>query len=168
MRLQSRRRLKWLCYLLLMLLCYLLQTTPRLLTFGQVKPIWLIAVCCVIAVFEQPLPAGVCGMCCGLLYDLAWGSFFGLNGGLFLLIGAGVSLFVTYLLRQRLTVALLVTACGTLPVLLAGYLFYDVMWGYTGGRFWLLLIPNLLLTAFAALPLYPIVRLLAVRWFPER
>ena len=169
MRVQTRRQLKWLCYLLLIFLCYLFQTMPRFLTFGQAKPVWLVAVCCVIAVFEQPLSAGVIGMFCGLLYDIAADSLFGLNGALFLLLGAGVSLFVTYLLRQRLTVALSVTACSALIVLLIGYLLYYVIWGYVDkATFWFRLIPNLFLTVAAVLPLYPLIRALAVRWFPER
>ncbi len=163
MRSQVRKRWKWVCYVLLILLCYLLQTVPRFLTFGSAKPIWLIAVCCVIGMFEQPLPAGVFGMIAGLFFDLATGGLFGLGGALMLLLGTGVSLLFSFWLRQRFLTSLLVTAAASLITLLLNYLINYTAQGNGTVTGLLLQLPTALLTAVTMVVLYPIVHALATR-----
>ena len=36
------QRLKWGCYILLLVVCTVLQTTPGLFQFGAAKPLWLL------------------------------------------------------------------------------------------------------------------------------
>ena len=39
------QRLKWGCYILLLVVCTVLQTMPGLFQFGAAKPLWLLPLC---------------------------------------------------------------------------------------------------------------------------
>ena len=52
------QRLKWGCYILLLVVCTVLQTMPELFQFGAAKPLWLLPLCLAVSAAEAGIPQG--------------------------------------------------------------------------------------------------------------
>lgn len=81
---ESRRKrkraqgFKWGCYLLLLLGCTVLQTTPGFLQLGEAKPVFLLPLGLAVAVFEGEFAGALFGAVCGLMWDYTAGRTVGL------------------------------------------------------------------------------------------
>ena len=52
------QRLKWGCYILLLVVCTVLQTMPGLFQFGAAKPLWLLPLCLAVSAAEGEFGRG--------------------------------------------------------------------------------------------------------------
>lgn len=122
--------LKYTVYSLLLLLLYVMQTTPTAFTQQGVGPNLTVPAAIAIAMFEGEFVGGIFGMAAGLLCDLTGPLLFGFNGffvGIFCTI-AGL-LFI-YLLRCNLLGCLLFTLVALMIRGSIEFLFGYGMWGY--------------------------------------
>ncbi len=121
---------KYTLYALILLLFYILQTTPGVLELAGVKPMLVIPAALTIAMVEGEFVGGVYGALAGLLCDLGGSVLFGFNGLLLSLFCIGAGLLVIYLMHCNTGGALLFV---TVTMLVRGgveYLFSYRMWGY--------------------------------------
>ena len=61
------QRLKWGCYILLLVVCTVLQTMPGLFQFGAAKPLWLLPLCLAVSAAEGEFAGAIFGAVCGLM-----------------------------------------------------------------------------------------------------
>ena len=72
---ESRRKrsrsqmLKWGCYILLLVVCTVVQTTPGLFQFGAAKPLWLLPLGLAVSALEGEFAGAIFGAVCGLMWD---------------------------------------------------------------------------------------------------
>lgn len=166
----GHRYLEWTAYGLLILLAYLLQSTPRLLpaVFGA-RPLLMIPMTVAVAMFTGPVGGAAAGIACGLLWDLHSTRLLGFNALILMAIGCAAGLLVQLLIRNNLLSSLLLT----LPALLLqgslDWAFNYVLLAREGTIFWLLrgILPDLLYT-LAVSPLVYGAVLLAARLLKRR
>lgn len=159
----SKRHLiffKYFTYVLLLLLLYVLQTTPRLFSIADVKPNLLIPAAVCISMYEGEFTGGILGALAGLLCDLGSFTIFGFNGILVLAGCVAVGLLTIYLMQLKIVNALLLGGGVLLVRGLVEYFFYFQMWGYEGA--WRVLVfstlPTVAYSTAAIVPMYFLVR----------
>ncbi len=121
---------KYTLYALILLLLYILQTTPGVLELAGAKPMLVIPAALAIAMVEGEFVGGVYGALAGLLCDLGGSVLFGFNGLFLSVFCIGAGLLVIYLMHCNTRGALLFV---TVTMLVRGsveYLFGYRMWGY--------------------------------------
>lgn len=119
-------------YSLLLLLLYVLQTTPSTLTMRGTGPNLVVPAAIAIAMFEGEFVGGIFGMAAGLLCDLSGPLLFGFNGffvGIFCILAG---LLIIYLLRCNLPCCLLFVMVALLARGSIEFLFAYGMWGHDG------------------------------------
>lgn len=126
---KQRGLLKWCIYSLLLLLFYVLQTTPAVLSIAGVKPMLLIPLAVCAACFEQPLASGIFGLFCGLFTDAASDYLLGFNALILMLSCVVISLIHTNFLKSKLFNTLVSGGCVLLIQRALDYLFYYSIWG---------------------------------------
>lgn len=77
--------LRWLCYALLLAVCYVLQSNRVLFNLGGLRPLWLPAACLMVCGFEDAFPSAIYGMVGGLLWDFSANRLVGFYAGLLLI-----------------------------------------------------------------------------------
>lgn len=157
--------LKNLIYTILVLICYILQETPRLLAFGNVRPVLVISVIAAIAMVEGEFAGGLFGLFGGVLCDTAAFHIFGVAPIFFLVLGCTVGLLVIYLIQPNAKTAFLL--CGGFALIygvVAHYLIYGI-WGYAGANRLLFFktLPGALYTALFGMAAY-----LFIKWIHDR
>lgn len=162
--------LKNVLYTLLVLLCYVAQETPRLLTVAGVRPVVVIGAVVAIAMVEGEFAGGLFGLLAGLLCDTAAFHFFGVASIFFLVLGTAAGLLIIYLVQSNLRSAFLITGSFALAYLFASHYFIYGIWGYEGAARLLLIqtLPSVLYTALWGTLLFALVRHLAGRFDPDR
>lgn len=147
-------------YALLLLLLYVLQTTPGFLTFWGCKPLLILPLVVSIAMMEGELVGGLFGLAAGVLCDTSGITIFGINSLLYMLACIVIGLLVIYYMQPSRLNSLIFS--GTVLVLrqLFEYFFYYVMWGYEDSSIILLrhMLPVVLLTLLVTPLLYRIVQ----------
>ena len=119
-------------YAVLLLLLYVVQTTPGLFLFGGIKPLIIIPASITIAMVEGEFVGGIYGAFAGLLCDTAGSSLLGFNG-LFISFFCILSgLLVIYLLRCNLLGCMMFTGVTLLVRGSVEFLFAYGMWGHDG------------------------------------
>ena len=124
--------LKYTIYAVLLLLLYVLQTTPGLFEIAGAKPMLVVPAALSIAMLEGEFVGSLYGALAGLLCDLGASVLFGFNGLLLAVFCIGAGLLVIYLMHCDVRGALLFV---TATMLVRGgieYLFSYRMWGYEG------------------------------------
>lgn len=137
---------------LAVLIAFILQETPALFEIREVRPVLVIAVVTVIAMFEGEFAGGLFGLLGGLLCDIAAAHIFGVASIFFLVLGCGCGLLVIYLIQpNRKTAFLLAFGFALVYGLASHYLIYG-LWGYEGASQLILekTLPGALYTALAA------------------
>ena len=163
----ARAALKWVCYSLLLLLCFGLQSSPALLRIGDIKPVLIIPAAISVALFENEAGSGAFGLAAGLLWDFSSGRLFGFYGMALMICCVCVSLLSMYFMKVNLANAVLLSAGAGFLLSLWNFVFYYLIWGYGStaisfGRLMLILIYTVALAG----PVYLLVRLIAVRLNP--
>jgi len=143
-------------YVLLILLLYVLQTTPRLFEIYGVKPMLVIPAAIAIAMHEGELTGGIYGAFAGLLCDMGGFGLFGFNGVVFLLAGVSAGLLIIYMMKCSAANCVLYVL---LAMLLRGsvyYMFAFGMWDYE--QAWRIyafqILPTVAYTAVSAIPVF--------------
>ena len=133
---------KYVTYSLLMLVLYVLQSTPQLFSIAGIKPVLVFPFAVAVAMFDKQLAGGLFGLFAGILCDTSSNVLFGFQSILYLVICTAVGLRVVYFN------SLIFTGCGLGFRLFLEYFFYYVMWGYDNSHLILLgqMLPLLLYT----------------------
>ncbi len=124
--------LKWSVYALLLLFCFVLQTTPGLFELFGTKPLWVMVLAIVVAAFERELPAAVFGCIAGLLCDSSAGRLMGFYGLLLLFACMGLSLLFSFLIRRVLPTVMAFCGLALLCILTIDFFFLYVLPGFGG------------------------------------
>lgn len=124
---------KYLIYTLLLLVSYVLQTTPGLLVILGNKPMLVLGAVVCIAFKEGELRGGVFGAVGGMLCDTSAFTYYGFYTMTFLVIGTAVGLLAMVLVRDRMLNAAMLTLAGVFLVKLMEYFFVYGMWGWDSG-----------------------------------
>ncbi|MCI8622237.1 MAG: hypothetical protein HFG26_01075 [Provencibacterium sp.] len=168
----NRRKIgtqKYLAYLLLFLLLYVLQSTPGMLGVLGVRPVLLIPAAVTLAMYEGEFTGGLFGALAGMLCDLGAFSFYGLYSILLLCCTVAGGLLVIHLMRRTLRVAMLLTlGTAALCGLLRFYFDYG-LWGYAGisRLFWEQSVPTAIYTTVVT-PLFFYLFQRSTRYFAEK
>ena len=143
------QRLKWGCYILLLVVCTVLQTMPGLFTIGGAKPIFILPLCLAVALFEGEYAGALFGAVSGLLWDYTAGRTVGLLALGLLLLGFAASIIVRMFLQETPANFLLLVAGAALLLLSTDFLFFYAMRGYPNGlqRYCTVVLPTLIFTA---------------------
>lgn len=143
---------KYVLYGVLMILLYVLQTTPGFLAIFGVKPDFVIPVAVAIAVYEDEFLGGLYGALAGLLCDLGAVTLFGFNAVIITASCVSVGLAVIYLLRPAMINYVLLLFCVLMARGLLDYLLNYYMWGYPGVEqiFWQKILPGIVYTVAAS------------------
>ena len=143
------QRLKWGCYILLLVVCTVLQTMPGLFQFGAAKPLWLLPLCLAVSAAEGEFAGAIFGAVCGLMGAPPARRTVGLLALAPLSLCLGVSVVVRLYPTAPPPSALLLAVVCALLVLSADWLFFYYMPGYAGAgeRFLWVVLPSALMTA---------------------
>jgi rod shape-determining protein MreD len=160
-----RSLLRWTIYAGMLLLFYVLQTTPAIFCFWGIKPMLLLPLAVAAACFEDPLPSGIFGLFCGLFTDAAADYLLGFNALILLVLCTIISLLHTNYLKSKLLNTLLCCLCVLLIQRPLDYFFYYSIWGLDPNRYILLhqFLPTSVLTLLFLIPIYYLVKLPAVK-----
>lgn len=151
---------KYSLYALIMILLYVLQTTPRFLTILDTKPNFVIPAAVCIAMLEGEFIGGLYGAFAGILCDLGGRMLFGFNSIIVMVSCVCVGLLFIYLLRPSvINFVLMVTGTMLLRGLLE-YLLGFVMWNYehVWMVFMFMILPMILYTAAVSPLIYYLFR----------
>lgn len=152
--------LKYTLYTLLILLLYIVQTTPGLFAIAGIKPLLVVPPALAIAMYEKELAGGLYGALAGILCDASSSSLFGFNGFFIALFCMAAGLLVTYLLHRNLLNCLFFTGATLLVRGSVEFLFAYGMWGHESvwKLFAFYTLPALLYTLAVTAPIYWLVR----------
>ena len=163
---ESRRKrsssqiVKWVCYVLLMLLCTVLQTTPGLFQLGDAKPLYLLPLALSVAAFEGEFAGAIFGAVCGLMWDYTAGRTVGMLAFELLLLCFALSAVMQLYFKTTAPNFVLLAAVAALLVLTLDWLFFYYMPGYSGAveRYLWFVLPTTVLTVPVSFPLFWAVR----------
>ena len=130
---ESRRKrsrsqmLKWGCYILLLVVCTVVQTTPGLFQFGAAKPLWLLPLGLAVSALEGEFAGAIFGAVCGLMWDYTAGRTVGMLALEMMILCFGVSVIVQLYLKDTPSNFVLLAVGGALLVLAADWLFFYYM-----------------------------------------
>ena len=154
------QRLKWGCYILLLVVCTVLQTMPGLFQFGAAKPLWLLPLCLAVSVCEGEFAGALFGMVCGLLWDYTAGRTVGMLALELLLLCFALSVLVQVYLQGSTWNFALISTGTALVVLSLDWLFFYYMPGYSWAlsRWLTFVLPSAMMTLVPSLVLFSLVR----------
>ncbi len=162
-----RRRLilaaRWLCYALLLVLCYVLQTNSSLFHIGGIRPLWLPAACLAVCSYEDAFPSALYGLFAGLLWDLSSNRLVGFYASCMLVTCFVCSCIIQLALRRRvLNVLVMCLACVFIATGI-DYLFTFLLFGLPQREHYFVtrLLPTLVYTVAVNAALYPLCGLIA-------
>ena len=160
-RMRSRSQiLKWVCYVLALVVCAALQTTPGLFRLGQAKPLFILPLCLAVAVYEGEFAGALFGAVCGLLWDYTAGRTVGMLGLELLLLGFAISVLVQLYLQGSTWNFALISMVTAALVLSLDWLFFYYMPGYSWplDRWLTFVLPSAALTLVPSLVIFWLVR----------
>ena len=150
-------RLRAAAYILIGLLCFLMQMTPHGFPapFGA-RAVLLLPFTVCVAMFAGPVAGGWAGIASGLFWDVYADRLFGLNALLLLLIGCTCGLLVRLLLRNNLLTAVILSGGALAAHGLLDWLLNTALLKVEGAFFalWHITLPNVVYTWLLALPMY--------------
>ena len=151
---------KWCCYVLGLLVCAALQTTPGLFQLGQAKPLLILPLCLAVAVFEGEFGGALFGMVCGLMWDYTAGRTVGMLALEIMILCFAVGVLVQLYLQSAPGNFVVICSVAAWLLLSCDWLFFYYMPGYSGAaqRYLLFVLPSVLLMVLPALLEFGIVR----------
>ena len=154
--------LRYVVISVLLLLLWLLQSTPKLLPelFGA-KPFLLLAAALAFSACSEPIPSVIIAAVCGVLADVSATGGVGYFSIAFVLVCfAQASILGTYLNRNLLTAAVF-SAGAIAAVLSLHYLLFKILPNATGGALFLTAtLPRMLYTFLTFVPIYGLMHLI--------
>ena len=142
------QRLKWGCYILLLVVCTVLQTMPGLFQFGAAKPLWLLPLCLAVSAAEGEFAGAIFGAVCGLMWDYTAGRTVGMLAFELLVLCFLLSAVVQLYFKASAANFVLLALGASLLVLSLDWLFFYYMPGYSGAveRYLWFVLPTAVLT----------------------
>ncbi|MBQ8612215.1 MAG: rod shape-determining protein MreD [Oscillospiraceae bacterium] len=162
----NRRRLlvtaRWLCYALLLAVCYMLQTNRVLFDLGGIRPLWLPAACLVLAMWEDAFPSVLYGMFAGLLWDVSSNRLAGFFAICMMVCCFFCSSITQLVLRRTVFNTCMLTLGCLFLVTGLDFLFSYVLFSLPQSGIYYVgtLIPTIVYTVVACVPLYPLCSLM--------
>lgn len=157
---QIRRQiLKHTVYVLVLVVCSVLQGTPGLLKWRAVHAMPVAAAVAAIAMAEGGFAGGLYGLFGGLLTDVWAFHIFGTASALFLILGCAGGLWTLLMIHANRRTAFLLSGLFALIYgSLAHYMIYG-LWGYdgAGALFWKGVLPSALFTGLWGVVLFVLV-----------
>lgn len=158
--------LRWLCYSLVLLLFYLWEAAPLIRGWC---PLLIIPLATAVAMFEGELAAGIFGVFCGFMLDIASGTLIGFSS-LFLLISCPtISLLGSFWLKSNWLSHLVMNASTV--VIMCGMDFLLLHWVWERGdssiSFLRSLLPAYSWAIVFSIPIYALVKMISTRFRPR-
>lgn len=143
---------KHVCYVLLLLLADILQTTPGLFSLGGVKPAWLLAAAVAVAIQEDEFIGALYGALAGMMWEISAGRTVGEFSILLLMLCFGTAILFLLVLRATPLNVSLITALDALILCSVDFVFSYWLQGHAGvGTIYLRrMLPTALYTGLAA------------------
>lgn len=142
---------RYVVYVLIFLLLYVLQNTPSLFSIYGVKPILLVPAAVVFAMYEGEFIGGIFGALAGMLCDMGGFFLFGFDAILTLVFSVVSGLLMIYLLRMNIRNAVLLVFLFMAFRCSLTYFFMYRMWNYEdvssifwGSTVWVILYSSVL------------------------
>ncbi len=156
---QRNTILRWVIYILLLILEYVYMTTTA---FHWRTVLFVIPTAMCIAVFEEPFDAAVCGCIAGLLLDTAQGTLIGLSGIILLWCCLVTSLLFRFFMRKHIINIVMLNGAAVFIQGIIHYFFYYAIWGYDSSAkiFIREFLPVMIYTELAVIPLFFIIKFL--------
>lgn len=160
-----RPYLKWAIYYSLLLVFYVLQTTPHLFEIFSIKPVFIVPLAICVCMFEDVMPSAVFCIISGLLWDISSDKLLGFNAIILLTFGVLISLLCIYYLHTKLFNSL--GFCAVVMAVQGGinYLFYFAIWDYSNSYLILLsnILPTIAYTLAVSIPIFYLIRKISNR-----
>ena len=141
------------CYTIFIIICYILENVPHLLSFMGVTPLITLLAVVSIAIIEGEFSGALFGLFAGMLIDIGAFHIFGLATFTFMLIGCIVGLIIICLMQNNLR-TMLILSSGSVSVylLVCHYVLYG-MWDYEGSTALIItkVIPTVMLSSVWAI-----------------
>ncbi len=155
-----KQTIQWILFALLIFAGYVLMSAG-----SGVKPLLLIPLALCISAHTGEIPATAVGMICGLLIDLSCDKLLGFNAIWLVVCCVAVSLLHSYLLQEKLLNMLLLTGICTAVQGYVDFVFYYAIWGLedVGLIYRHIMLPSGIMTMISLIPIYLIVRQIALR-----
>lgn len=165
-RARLRGFLRWLCYSLLLLLFYLWEVAPLIRGWC---PLLIIPLATAVAMFEGEFAAGIFGVVCGLMLDIASGTLIGFSSMWLLVICPTISLLGQFWLKTSWLTHLVMNTITVVFICSMDYLFLHWVWEResSGISFVHSLLPAYLWAIILSLPVYFLVRFISSKFRPK-
>ena len=148
---------------LILLILFLLQTTPGLLpVIGKASAMLLVPAVVCIGMFERETAGAFFGLFAGLLWDTVSAQPTGFHSIILMCLGCISGLLITHLMQNSLLSGILLSALGIILHTMLYWVIFVLLRGYTGALTLLYqqFLPSMLYTALFIPLLYFIIRLL--------
>ena len=161
-----RAFLRWLCYSLVLLLFYLWEVAPVIRGWC---PLLIIPLATAVAMFEGEFAAGIFGVFCGFMLDIASGTLIGFSSLWLLAICPTISLLGQFWLKRSWLSHLVLNTVSVVLICAMDFLFLHWVWERddSGISFMHSLLPAYLWAILLSLPVYFLVRLISMRFRPK-
>ncbi len=165
-RARLRGFLRWLCYSLLLLLFYLWEVAPLIRGWC---PLLIIPLATAVAMFEGEFAAGIFGVVCGLMLDIASGTLIGFSSMWLLVICPAISLLGQFWLKTSWLTHLVMNTITVVFICSMDFLFLHWVWEResSGISFVHSLLPAYLWAIILSLPVYFLVRFISGKFRPK-
>ena len=134
----TRLTIKWIVYIVLLLLAFVLQTSVSVWSIAGIRPILIVPFVVALSMQEREVFALVFGLLGGFLWDYSSGTIAGFHAMVLMICCVVISLAVTYYMGNHFLIALMFCAGTMILQGLLDYLFGYVIWDYEGSG-WALL-----------------------------
>lgn len=158
--------LRWLCYSLVLLLFYLWEVAPLIRGWC---PLLIIPLATAVAMFEGEFAAGIFGVFCGFMLDIASGTLIGFSSLWLLAACPTISLLGQFWLKRSWVTHLVMNTITVILICGLDFLFLHWVWEreLSGISFVHSLLPAYLWAVILSLPVYLLVRLISGRFRPK-
>jgi len=165
-RARLRAFLRWLCYSLVLLFFYLWEVAPLIRGWC---PLLIIPLATAVAMFEGEFAAGIFGVVCGLMLDVASGTLIGFSSLWLLAICPTISLLGQFWLKRSWLTHLVMNSIAVVFICSMDFLFLHWVWEResSGISFVHSLLSAYLWAIVLSLPVYFLVRLISTRFRPK-
>ncbi len=152
-RIMLRGFLRWLFYAVLLLLFYLWETNPLVKGFC---PLLLIPLATSVALREGELAAGIFGVCCGLMLDMASGTIVGFSALWLLVCCPVISLLAQFWIKINFISHFVMNLAVSIIMGTMDFLFLHWVWegGESAITFGNTVLPAYLSAVLGAIPVY--------------
>lgn len=132
MKRSTKNIIKWVIYSLMLYVLLVLQTTPGLFEIKGVKPMLILPLAVFVAVFEGEKGGLFFAIATGILTDLASDKILGFTSIILSVCCIAIALLTIFLVRATLINCCVLCTVTLSIYCLLDYLFYYLIWGYSG------------------------------------